>query len=312
MRQCAKAPTRIDLAGGTLDIWPLWNIIRHSVTVNVAIERFTTVTVENRGVSDEGLPAFIAKSVAEDCNLDDVPAVKIQTDYPSRMGLGGSSSLLLASLWCFEYFRTLPVEELIRYCANLESQFLKNLTGVQDFYPPLLGGVSAIHFDYQGPQHEQLVPGVNVVEILKHGMILIHGSGQHVSGNINWQVVKNAIDGCKKTLSLLHRYAEAGNKARKSVLEDDVKGLFSAINEDMSARMELGDLVVPGNLRHLYEKIDKIGALAGKICGAGGDSCLALFCYPRNVEHLSSYLQSEGWEVFPTSMSNSGVMLCNS
>jgi D-glycero-alpha-D-manno-heptose-7-phosphate kinase len=309
VQQRAKAPTRIDLAGGTLDIWPLWNIIPGSITVNVAIRQYTTVTIEDKGTPDEGFPRFIAENIAETCGLKEIPALKIKADYPVRMGLGGSSSALIASLWCFEHFRKLPVKELIQACANLESKFLKTPTGVQDYYPPLLGGVNAINFDYQGPRHEQLKPGTRVSDILTNGIMLVRGRGQHASGNINWQVVKNAIDGDETTLSILHRYAGAGKKARESILKDDVNGLFSAINEDMLARMEFGEIVVPGYFKDLYEKIKGLGTFAGKICGAGGDSCLALFCKPQDAERLKSYLKSEGWEVLPTSLSTTGVTL---
>jgi D-glycero-alpha-D-manno-heptose-7-phosphate kinase len=35
----ATAPTRIDLAGGTLDIWPIYLFHPGAVTVNCAIDR---------------------------------------------------------------------------------------------------------------------------------------------------------------------------------------------------------------------------------------------------------------------------------
>src|SRR5262249_30290481 len=46
----ATAPTRIDLAGGTLDIWPLYLFHPGSVTVNVAVDRRAWCRVET-GVS---------------------------------------------------------------------------------------------------------------------------------------------------------------------------------------------------------------------------------------------------------------------
>ncbi|SVB94940.1 uncharacterized protein METZ01_LOCUS247794, partial [marine metagenome] len=39
MRIISSAPTRIDLAGGTLDIWPLYLFHSNSQTLNVAITR---------------------------------------------------------------------------------------------------------------------------------------------------------------------------------------------------------------------------------------------------------------------------------
>src|ERR1700684_2279837 len=42
----ARAPTRIDLAGGTLDIWPLYLFHPGAVTVNCAIARHAFCVVE--------------------------------------------------------------------------------------------------------------------------------------------------------------------------------------------------------------------------------------------------------------------------
>src|SRR6202162_2727895 len=42
----SKAPTRIDLAGGTLDIWPLYLFHEGSLTVNCAITRYASCVIE--------------------------------------------------------------------------------------------------------------------------------------------------------------------------------------------------------------------------------------------------------------------------
>lgn len=45
MSHTARAPTRIDLAGGTLDIWPIFLLLDQPVTVNVAIDLHAVVEV---------------------------------------------------------------------------------------------------------------------------------------------------------------------------------------------------------------------------------------------------------------------------
>src|ERR1700676_2117162 len=42
----SRAPTRIDLAGVTLDIWPLYLFHEGSLTVNCAITRYASCTIE--------------------------------------------------------------------------------------------------------------------------------------------------------------------------------------------------------------------------------------------------------------------------
>lgn len=42
----SRAPTRIDLAGGTLDIWPLYLFLKHSLTLNLGIDLFAEASIE--------------------------------------------------------------------------------------------------------------------------------------------------------------------------------------------------------------------------------------------------------------------------
>ena len=52
MKILAKAPTRVDLAGGTLDIWPLYLFHPGAVTVNAAITRYAYCTIETNSSGD--------------------------------------------------------------------------------------------------------------------------------------------------------------------------------------------------------------------------------------------------------------------
>src|SRR5579871_6982509 len=48
MKIVSKAPCRVDMAGATLDIWPLYLFHTGAVTVNFAVDRYTTCTLETR------------------------------------------------------------------------------------------------------------------------------------------------------------------------------------------------------------------------------------------------------------------------
>src|SRR4051812_20404474 len=48
MKIRSQAPCRVDLAGGTLDIWPLYLHHPQAVTVNFAVNRYTSCVVETR------------------------------------------------------------------------------------------------------------------------------------------------------------------------------------------------------------------------------------------------------------------------
>ena len=45
----SKAPTRVDFAGSTLDIWPLYLFHPGSVTLNAAISLYASCRIETNG-----------------------------------------------------------------------------------------------------------------------------------------------------------------------------------------------------------------------------------------------------------------------
>ncbi len=53
MRIESKAPTRVDLAGSTLDIWPLYLFHPGAVTLNAAISRYAQCVIETHPAGDE-------------------------------------------------------------------------------------------------------------------------------------------------------------------------------------------------------------------------------------------------------------------
>ena len=48
MRVEARAPARVDLAGGTVDIWPLYLFHPGAQTVNLAVRNYASCVVETR------------------------------------------------------------------------------------------------------------------------------------------------------------------------------------------------------------------------------------------------------------------------
>ena len=74
MKIVAKAPCRVDLAGGTLDIWPLYLFHPGAVTVNFAVQVYATCTVRER---NDGRVRLRSTDLAVDEFLSDVHAAKL-------------------------------------------------------------------------------------------------------------------------------------------------------------------------------------------------------------------------------------------
>ena len=168
----ASAPTRIDLAGGTLDIWPLYLFHPGAQTVNAAIGQRAVCTVS---ASPDGRLRIVSEDTGADLSADgwrqlstdgdnrlpahivrffEVDGVRLTTRAASPVGAGiaGSSALNVAvcaalAEWCRVDY---PAERLLTLAMNLEARTLGIPTGVQDYRPACYGGVSAIELGPAG------------------------------------------------------------------------------------------------------------------------------------------------------------------
>ena len=175
MKIVSKAPCRVDLAGGTLDIWPLYLFHQDSVTVNFAVNRYTYCELEARTdqayeVSSRDLQCRVPfpdldsllkttnpklKLVAEMMRFfaphlrshEHGWTVETHSEAPAGAGISGSSALLIATASAFNRVcKTGHSLEKIREIAqNVEARIIRVPTGCQDYYPAMYGGVSAIH-----------------------------------------------------------------------------------------------------------------------------------------------------------------------
>ncbi|MCS6838526.1 MAG: hypothetical protein NZ480_06725, partial [Bdellovibrionaceae bacterium] len=158
-----KSPTRIDLVGGTLDLWPIYTFLKGAWTWNVAIDIFSSCTLKPRTDSQvhiqwESAPCVVFKNVHDLLNTSDQRLLllkevvgffspssgfelSVQSESPVGAGLGGSSSLLVTLLKTFYQWlkpkgmEQWGVHEWVRIAHNLEARILGTPTGTQDYYP---------------------------------------------------------------------------------------------------------------------------------------------------------------------------------
>src|ERR1700680_3554508 len=160
----SSAPTRVDLAGGTIDIWPLYLFHPGASTVNFALSLRASVRIEtradqriileslDRGVGLETTVERI-EELASDEKLELVSKMVhffrpetgfhliAHSEAPAGAGISGSSALGIAllgglnSLVGNRYDR----DQFIEMAANVETTVIKVPAGFQDYYPAFYG-----------------------------------------------------------------------------------------------------------------------------------------------------------------------------
>jgi D-glycero-alpha-D-manno-heptose-7-phosphate kinase len=290
------APVRADLAGGTLDLWPLYCFHPGSVTVNVALRRGVRLRLRLGGVPD-GVIEFRAPSHAPEVlrppdagrhlvaavGFHFAPAggltVEVLEQPPVGSGLGASSVLAVAlARGCLGLTRTtLPSARLVAVLRDLEARVLATPTGVQDYVPALHGGALAIHLEPGGERVERLAVDL---EWIGDRMLVVYSGRSHSSGETNWQVYRARVDGDRRVAAAMTAVAGAARACREALLERDEVGVGKAVAAEWEARRELAPVVSTPELEAIIAAGVRAGAYAAKACGAGGGGSVLFWLSP--------------------------------
>lgn len=295
MRVVATAPCRADLAGGTLDIWPLGLLHPGAVTVNVALRVQVRLEVDLGG-AERRLEHAVSDGPWRTVGREDVrgdlaaavcfwlrPAgglrVRVTEQAPLGSGLGGSSSYAVAlarAVLAIEGKR-LGDRELVALVRDLEAQVMGAPTGIQDQWAAVRGGATAVHLDPGGERIEDIAvdPGW-----LASRLSVLYTGITHHSGMLNWQVIWRRLEGDGETAAALESIAGAARACREAVIATDDNGCAAAIAAEWAARRRLAPEVCPPELERLEEVAFGAGATAFKACGAGGGGSVLLWHAP--------------------------------
>src|SRR5882724_10005735 len=226
----AIAPCRVDLAGGTLDIWPLYLFHSGAVTVNFAVNILTRCRIAPLPGTRIELKSLDTGKSENFRSLDELCSAKkfahplaaqlvrffapqggfsleTHSESPAGAGISGSSALMVATSAALASFtgRELSLEDIRLIAQNVEARLIQVPTGCQDYYPALYGGVSAIHLDADGI-HREAVPVA--AEEVDRRFVLAYTGAPRQSGINNWKVFHDHINGRGKVCGKFEKIGE--------------------------------------------------------------------------------------------------------
>ena len=291
-----SAPTRIDLAGGTIDIWPLYLFHGGAQTLNAAISIRARARIEARTDSrivirslDTGatVEAEHWRDLKEERQLRllsllvhffEVAGITLTTtsESPAGAGIAGSSALNVAVCAALAEWKRVHYEPeaLLHIAQNVEAQTINVPTGLQDYRPALYGGIAALELDVDGIRRIPL--DVDPSE-LERRIVLCYTGEPRNSGTNNWEITKKHIDGDAHVFQCFERIRDTAVEMRRALTRGDWETVGRAIAEEWENRKRLAPGVTTAGIDSLIEGAQAAGATAAKVCGAGGGGCL--FCY---------------------------------
>jgi D-glycero-alpha-D-manno-heptose-7-phosphate kinase len=328
VRIVSSAPTRIDLAGGTIDIWPLYIFHEGASTLNAAISLRAHAEIESRAdgrialrsvdggretsaarwsdLDASGDLALVAL-IARHFKIDNV-TVTTRGESPAGAGIAGSSALTIAVCGALARWTggSSDPEHLLEVAMNLECRAIRVPAGVQDFRPALYGGVAAIELGPDGIRRAAL--DVDARELERRIVLVYTGAPRH-SGTNNWEIMKSHIDGDRAVFDCFERIRDTAAAMRVALERGDWDEVGRQIASEWDNRKRLAPGVTTPTIDDLIRRARAAGATAAKVCGAGGGGCL--FCYgpPDAKAAITEALAAGGARVLDYRIETEGLRL---
>ena len=326
----ASAPTRVDLAGGTIDIPPLFLFHEGASTVNFAIDLKAYCRIETRTdgrISLESVDRGVKFEIelAEIDRLKNEPRLELlcklvyffrpttgfnmttRSEVPAGAGLAGSSTLNIACIGALNELvgNRYTADEFIRIAANVECQVIKVPTGFQDYYSAQYGGISCIHFDPAGIEREALMVEA---EKLEERIAVCYTGEPRNSGTNNWEITKRHIDGDRDLFDIFEEIRDTSIDLRTALLERDFDRAGEVIRDSFPGRKKLSPNITTPQMDKLIAIAHENGAVGTKVCGAGGGGCIAFYCEQGRRADVEKALAAEpGCEVLNWKISKQGL-----
>jgi D-glycero-alpha-D-manno-heptose-7-phosphate kinase len=327
----AQAPCRADLAGGTMDLWPLYLFHPGAMTLNFAVNILTTCRItplRGRAVHlksldtgrEEIFESFddlnrrrkfklpIAGRLLQFFAPKEGALIETDSESPAGAGISGSSALMIATTAALARFtnRHLTLEQMRVIAQNVEAQIIEVPTGCQDYYPALYGGVSAIRLDADGI-HREAVP--IAPEEIESRFVLAYTGAPRKSGINNWEVFKAHINGDRRVFRNFERIAAIATSMHQALVAAHWDEVARLLREEWKLRRSNAPGITTPLIDKLVAVSAKNGGLAAKVCGAGGGGCVVFLVEKGASSRVATAIGDAGARVLPLQVARDGLRI---
>jgi len=329
---CARAPVRVDCAGGGTDC-PPYSVEHGGAVVNFGLARYAFASVEvletGAGVS------VLSEDFGEEltaAQLDDLPSGRldllvafakrlrpnfgfrlvVKSEAPPGSGLGSSGAVGVACVAAIDAAMGVsrPAVETALLANDIERNDLGYAGGDQDSFGPALGGFNLLSYQVGGGTRArslQLAPET-LFEIERRGLLVYTGQ-PHLSGNIHADIKASYALPDSPTVAAMHGLRGAGERCAVALEAGDLTAFAECLNDNWHHHKLLHESCDNERLRTFYAAAEGL-VDGGKTCGSGGGGCLFFLCKEDGARgDLERAFEQLGGQVFPVRVDSEGVVV---
>jgi D-glycero-alpha-D-manno-heptose-7-phosphate kinase len=307
----SRTPVRVDLAGGTLDIWPLYLILPDAITVNMGIDLWAETEIQydpkaRESVTLEALdqnqrlelswnelqkpvhPAldlhrrFLIHFLTLGGSARGALAIRTQARSPAGAGLGGSSALSVSMIgalakWADPSGSLLAQKEyLIEIARDVESQVLRVPAGLQDYYGAAYGGLQKLKWGVAS--HTRYGYSDAIRAEVERRLLTFYSGQSRNSGINNWILYKAFLDRDPEVTRKFDAIVRSTHAVDRALESRDWEALGQAIHDEWTTRATLAEGISTPQMNAFFTDLRSSHPKAApKVCGAGGGGCFFVY-----------------------------------
>ena len=285
----ARAPTRIDLGGGWTDVPPYCDR-EGGFVCNVAIARYSTATLQQRGGSDE----LLVRAALKRAGLSG-HGVTLKNEFPTGAGLGGSSAASAAILGATKRFRDEPIDRawIAEEGRRIEVEELGVAGGRQDHYAATHGGALALTFDTGVSVRRINLSKERGAELVRRCTLVYTGESR-ISGETIEAVLGAYQAGDKRVMGALSRMKALGLAMADALESGDIDTVGSLVGEHWEHQRSLHPSIPTQRIDEIVRVARSAGALGSKAMGASGGGCVLVIAKADSIGPVRAAVEQLG------------------
>ena len=324
----ARVPVRMSFSGGGTDMSSYFNKF-DSLVLSSTINKYCTASIISRSdkkiiIRSKDLNLEYRCDSFEEIQLGDEldlikHAIKIMqpqfgfeletyAEFEKGTGLGGSSAVVVSVIGAFNYFRNnnqLGIYDIADIAYQVERIDMKISGGWQDQYATSFGGFNCIEFK----KNEVIVTPLRlrketVLELEYNLMLFRLGESRESS-----KIQKNHISRIKKNKlnTQFENMTKLSIMMKDALLRNQVKTFADLLDESWQLKKKMNNKISNDLIQDCYKTAKELGALGGKLLGAGGSGYLLLYSSPLYQKNIKSALEKKGAVQEPFKFCNKGL-----
>ena len=339
----AKAPLRISFAGGGTDVSPYADE-RGGLVLNATIDKYAYATLKPSGDQAITIKSLDYHTITKydldqplvyDGQLDLVKAairrlngdsrddtqggfeLFLHTDAPPGSGLDSSSAVVVAIIGVFQQWLILPLTsyEIASLAFQIERQDLGIKGGRQDQYAAAFGGFNLMEFFGDRVIVNPLRIPDDVLNELHYSLMLFYTGGTRLSAQIIDKQTEGFVKRRASVVDAMDELKRLAIDSKNALVQGRLEDFGALMHQAWLNKKRMASTISNPLIDELYDEARRLGALGGKISGAGGGGYMFIYCpfetQPAITERLEQLgalrvdfsFESNGLQTWETSLS---------